>query len=104
MRLKLDQRFFRCSGTSIRLHFDYCSEVRDTVGTGLSNRLQKLQNRAARVVLSISNDTLDSGNRKRLDESGQKVHMQKMLNDLATSSLADLFVQKSDITEYDLPE
>ena len=26
----------------IRLHFDYCSEVWDTLGNGLSNRLQKL--------------------------------------------------------------
>ena len=40
----------------IRPHFDYCSEVWDTLGNGLSNRLQKLQNRAARVVLGMSND------------------------------------------------
>ena len=30
------------------------------------------------------------------------VHMYKVLNGLAPSSLADLFVPKSDITEYDL--
>ena len=41
----------------IRPHFDYCSEVWDTLGNGLSNRLQNLQNRAARVVLGMSNDT-----------------------------------------------
>ena len=41
----------------IRPHFDYCSEVWDTVENGLSNRLQKLQNRGARVVLGMSNDT-----------------------------------------------
>ena len=36
--------------------FDYCSEVWDTMGVGLSNRLQKLQNRAARVIMNFSND------------------------------------------------
>ena len=40
----------------IRPHFGYCSEVWDTVGNGLANSLQKLQNRAARVVLGMSND------------------------------------------------
>ena len=41
----------------IRPHFHCCSEVWDTVRNGLSNRLQKLQNNAARVVFGISNDT-----------------------------------------------
>ena len=40
----------------INPHFDYCSEVLDTLGVGLSNRLQKLQNRAARVIMNFSND------------------------------------------------
>ena len=41
----------------INPHFDYCSEVWDTMGVGLSNRLQKLQNRAARVIMNFSNDS-----------------------------------------------
>ena len=40
----------------INPHFDYCSKVWDTMGVGLSNRLQKLQNRAARVIMKFSND------------------------------------------------
>ena len=40
----------------INPHFHYCSEVWDTMGVGLSNRLQKLQNRAARVIMNFSND------------------------------------------------
>ena len=40
----------------INPHFDCCSEVWDTMGVGLSNRLQKLQNRAARVIMNFSND------------------------------------------------
>ena len=35
----------------VRPHFEYCSEVWDTLGIGLSTRLQKLQNRAARVIM-----------------------------------------------------
>ena len=40
----------------INPHFDYCSEVWDTMGVGLSNRLQKHQNRAARVIMNFIND------------------------------------------------
>jgi hypothetical protein len=38
----------------VRPHFDYCSEVWDTLGIGLSTRLQKLQNRAARIIMSMN--------------------------------------------------
>ena len=31
-------------------YFDYCSEVRGSLGKCLSERLQKLQNRAARII------------------------------------------------------
>jgi hypothetical protein len=41
----------------VRPHFDYCSEVWDTLGIGLSTRLHKLQNRAARIIMSMKNDT-----------------------------------------------
>ncbi len=40
----------------INPHFDYYSEVWDTMGVGLSNRLQKLQNRAARVIMNLNKD------------------------------------------------
>ena len=94
----------------IRPHFDYCSEVWDTLGNVLSKRLQKLQNRAARVVLGMSNDipgseALDMLGWEPLETRRAKkkaVHMYKVLNGLAPSSLADLFVPKSDIIEYDL--
>jgi hypothetical protein len=36
----------------VRPYFDYCSEVWDVFG----ERLQKLQNRAARTILNMSND------------------------------------------------
>ena len=34
-------------------HFDYCCEVWDVFGETQSKRLQKLQNRAARIIMSI---------------------------------------------------
>ena len=41
----------------IQPHFDYCCTVWDGLGETLSTRLQKLQNRAARVVIRSSYDT-----------------------------------------------
>ena len=75
----------------IRPHFDYCTEVWDTLGNGLSYRLQKLQNRAARVVLGMSNDipgseALDMLGWEPLETRRAKtkpVHMYKVLNGLA---------------------
>jgi hypothetical protein len=40
----------------IRPHFDYCSEVWDTL-VGLSSRLQELQNRAARIIMNLRYNT-----------------------------------------------
>ncbi len=41
----------------VRPHFDYCSEVWDTLGVGLSSRLQKQQNRAARIIMNMGYNT-----------------------------------------------
>ena len=41
----------------IQPHFDYCCTVWDGLGETLSTKLQKLQNRAARVVMRSSYDT-----------------------------------------------
>ena len=40
----------------VRPYFDYCCEVWDAFGETQSKRLQKLQNRAARIILDASND------------------------------------------------
>lgn len=59
-------------------YFDYCSEVWECLGKRLSDRLQKLQNRAARITylgyeyrsIDILNDlgweTLDERRKKQL--------------------------------------
>ena len=41
----------------VRPYFDYCCEVWDVFGETQSKRLQKLQNRAARIIMNMSNDT-----------------------------------------------
>ena len=41
----------------LRPHFEYCSVVWDTLGIGLSDRLQRLQNRCARVIMRCPNET-----------------------------------------------
>ena len=94
----------------INPHFDYCSEVWDTMGVGLSNRLQKLQNRAARVIMNFSNDISGPEAIKALGWESLETRrakskaktMYKVLNNLAQSSLAELFEHKRNITKYDL--
>ena len=38
-------------------HFDYCFEVWDSLGDGLARRLQRLQNRCARVIMNCRKET-----------------------------------------------
>ena len=91
-------------------HFDYCSEVWDTMGVGLSNRLQKLQNRAARVIMNFSNDipgpeALNALGWENLVTRRAKTKaktMYKVLNKLAPSPLEKLFEHKRNITQYNL--
>ena len=94
----------------INPHFDYCSEVWDTMGVGLSNRLQKLQNRAARVIMNFSSDipgpeALDALGWENLVTRRAKTKaktMYKVLNKLAPSPLEKLFEHKRNITQYNL--
>jgi hypothetical protein len=92
----------------VRPHFDYCSEVWDTLGVGLSRRLQKQQNRAARIIMNLRYNTpsIEAINALgwellEIRRAKYKVkQMYKVLNDLAPiSSLATLFVHKRNITE-----
>ena len=40
----------------IQPHFDYCNVVWTNCGIGLSDKLQRLQNRAARILMSANSD------------------------------------------------
>ena len=75
------------------------------MGVGLSNRLQKLQNRAARVIMNFSNDipgpvALNALGWENLVTRRAKTKaktMYKVLNKLAPSPLEKLFEHKRNI-------
>ena len=92
----------------IEPHFDYCSAVWDGLSQQLSDKLQKLQNRAARVITKSS---YDASSRQLLNFLGwdnlsirrakQKANlMYKCTNNLAPAYLCSLFAPR--ISNYDL--
>ena len=92
----------------IQPHFDYCSTVWGTCGVTLQDKLQKLQNRAARV-LTFSNYDVNAGQLleilgwKNLDrqQNRQKATMVfKCLHGLSPDYLASKFSEW--ITSYNL--
>ena len=93
-----------------RPYFDYCCEVWDIFGETQSQRLQKLQNRAARIILDMTNDVNHTIALRALGWEPLKIErkkakgkmMYKILNNLGPQSLTKLFSNKSDKTEYHL--
>ena len=83
-------------------HFDYCSPVWDCLSGYLSDKLQKLQNRAARVITkspfdTSSNHLLSTLDWERLSFRRKKqkaLMMYKTMNDLAPEYLQSLFSQR----------
>ena len=83
-------------------HFDYCSPVWDCLSGYLSDKLQKLQNRAARVITkspfdASSNHLLSTLSWERLSLRRKKqkaLMMYKTMNDLAPEYLQSLFSQR----------
>ena len=90
------------------IRFDYCAPVWDGLSSYLCEKLQKLQNRAARVILqanceinssllleTLKWDKLSSRRRKQ-----KAIMMFKSLNGLAPVYLQDLFSERN--TDYNL--
>ena len=95
----------------IQPYFDYCCEVWDTLGKGLSERLQKLQNRAARLIINLKNEhghsvlARNSLGWKLLEKRRVEMKariMYKTVNKLAPSRLYDLFQNVNKINDYNL--
>ena len=91
-------------------HFNYSSEVWDTLGEGLSKRLQKLQNRSARIITHMS---IETTHQKALKALGwetlviQRIkakakYIFRVVNSMAPACLTDLFTRKQDVTNYNL--
>ena len=80
------------------------------MGAGLLNRLQKLHNRAARVIKNFSNDNPGPEAKKALGRDKLETRRAKstakttykVLNKSAPSSLVKLFKYKKEFTQYDL--
>ena len=91
-------------------HFDYCSVVWGNCNKSLSIKLQKLQNRAARILTSSSYDANADDLFVRL--GWQKLSLQrelktatmvyKSLNGLAPEYLKSMFTDWSSTTTYSL--
>ena len=85
--------------TIVRPNFDYCCEVWDVFGETQSKGLQKLQNRAARIILNLNNDihhtiALHVLDWKPLQTERKKTKakiMYKVLNKTGPKSLTNLF-------------
>jgi hypothetical protein len=61
----------------VQPYFDYCCLVWDPIGATLSNRIQTLQNRAARVILGYRNE--DGQSEAALSELGWKTLKERRL-------------------------
>ena len=84
----------------VRPYFNYCSEVWDVFGEIQSTRLQKLQNRSARVTMNMCNDVestvaLNALGWEPLKAERKKAKaklMFKLLNGMGPKSLSNLFL------------
>ena len=94
----------------VQPYFDYCSVVWDSCGSTLAEKLQKLQNRAARVLTFSTYDTnadhlfeiLGWKNLASQRKIAKTIMVYKSLNGLAPDYLAELFIDRSNITNYTL--
>ena len=91
-------------------YFNYCCLVWDGLSETLSNKLQRLQNRAARVITGLPYTVRSTEIRKQLGwsslsemRSQQKaIMMYKIVNDLAPSYMADMFTSQYGSQVYSL--
>ena len=90
----------------VQTHFDYCSVVWGNCGSTLKSKLQKLQNRASRIVTFSSFDADAQKLRNQLgwhDLETQRAIFKaqmvyKSLNHLTPSYLSSRFIHRSDIS------
>ena len=94
----------------IQPHFDYCNVVWGNCNKGLSEKLQRLQNRAARILMSASYDSnLDDLYRalgwrrlyyQRLEQ--KSILMYKTLHGMTPDYLRSRFVYRDNVSAYRL--
>ena len=92
----------------VQPHFDYCNVVWGNCGIGLSEKLQKLQNRAARILMSASYEcnvddlfrALGWPKLKHQRLVSTSIMMYKTVHGITPEYLR--FVSRDDITSYRL--
>ena len=108
----VDHNTLICAYNALVLpHFDYCCEVWDTINLTLCNRLQKLQNRAARIIVGrinkhgLSELALVELNWKTLSERRAQFvasQMYKITHDQAPKRLSNIFHETPSSRHYNL--
>ena len=94
----------------VQPHLDYCSSVRRSCSKSLSQKLQKLHNRAARVITFSNYDRstdelLQMVNWVKLDRQrlvNKSIMMYKIANNMVPEYLSSRFVFRSDTLTYNL--
>ncbi len=94
----------------VKPQFDYCSLVWDCCSTGLAEKLQKLQNRAVRILLSAPYDSSATDLFRRLHWKNLRnqrlfakaIMMFKILNGQTPDYLSNKFIFRNDTTIYRL--
>ena len=95
----------------VQSHFDYCSVAWGNCTKTLSDKLQRLQNRAVRVLTQSSYDADANQLLKELGWDNLQTRRQKLmaemvyksLNSFAPNYLSSKFIQRSDVsTSYNL--
>ena len=95
--------------TTIEPYFDYCSLVWDSIDAALTNKLQVLQNRAARIITGASyltvrtSDIFEQLNWEKLNERRMRqkaIMMFKIVNGMAPPYLVDMFSRKHSNKAY----
>ena len=96
--------------TIVLPHFDYCSSLWGNFGIVLRDKIQKLQNRAARIITRDSYDVRSKDILQKLNWSDlqrrrniqKSILMYKVLNGHAPTYLSDLFVRANESIGYKL--
>ena len=94
----------------VQTYFDYCCEVWDPIGNILSNKLQSLQNRAARIIMGYPNEHGQSNaamaelgwktlKERRLQSKSRLMY--KITHGMAPTVLIELFSTSSVIRPHD---
>ena len=95
----------------IKPYFDYCSPLRDTCNKTLKDKLQKYQNRAARIIAGASYEirsadvlqTLEWENLESRRVITKATLMYKILNEYSAQNLKQLLTGRNSLqTAYDL--